>query len=223
MERALAFYRDVLGLRVRADQEEELPEMGGEPARKRRAVYLCFDEGPHASFVVLDQQLTVEPFGEPARLFQTGVHHFAFWVDDLDARVERARSAGLRNRLRSRRRGYENLRRASGWQCPVGLPRRFGWKPRPARPTALGGDGIRDSLRRVLARDTQLSGRPIHFRLWGTLFRCAPTVARRVHGRCRVGRAIASPARLWRGSRVTRVDSRVTLQCSGLKRRRACS
>jgi catechol 2,3-dioxygenase-like lactoylglutathione lyase family enzyme len=93
MERSLVFYRDVVGLRVRADQTEALPAMGDEGPRERRAVYLCFSEGPHESFVVLDQQLTLEPFGEPARLFQTGVHHFAFWVDDLDGIVERARAS----------------------------------------------------------------------------------------------------------------------------------
>lgn len=95
MERALGFYRDVVGLRVRADQVEELPQMGGEEPHKRRAVYLCYGEGPHESFVVLDQMLSVDPYGEPARLFQTGVHHFAFWVDDLDELVERIRGAGI--------------------------------------------------------------------------------------------------------------------------------
>ena len=95
MERSLAFYRDVVGLRVRADQTKELPSEGGEQPRSRRAVYLCFSEGPNESFIVLDRQLTVEPYGEAARLFQVGVHHFAFWVDDLDAVVERARAAGF--------------------------------------------------------------------------------------------------------------------------------
>ena len=44
---------------------------------------------------MLDRQLTVEPYGQAARLFQVGVHHFAFWVDDLDAVVGRARAAGF--------------------------------------------------------------------------------------------------------------------------------
>jgi catechol 2,3-dioxygenase-like lactoylglutathione lyase family enzyme len=44
---------------------------------------------------VLDQPLTVEPEGEPARLFQTGVHHFSFWVDEIDAIVARVRAAGF--------------------------------------------------------------------------------------------------------------------------------
>jgi catechol 2,3-dioxygenase-like lactoylglutathione lyase family enzyme len=93
MERALVFYRDVIGLRVRADQAEEMPAMGGGPPLKRRGVYLCWSEGPHESFLVLDEQQ--EQFGEPARLFQRGIHHFSFWVDDADAIAARAGEAGF--------------------------------------------------------------------------------------------------------------------------------
>jgi catechol 2,3-dioxygenase-like lactoylglutathione lyase family enzyme len=95
MERSLRFYRDGLGLRVKFDAVEELPSIGGAPPRKRRAAYLGFGEGPHASFVVLDQPLSEPPSGEPAKLFQVGVHHYAFWVDDLHARVAQARAAGF--------------------------------------------------------------------------------------------------------------------------------
>ena len=93
MERALTFYRDVIGMRVRADQPEDIPSMGGEPPKKRRGVYLCWSEGPDESFVVLDEQ--EQPFGEPAKLFQRGTHHFGFWVDDLEAIVARAREGGF--------------------------------------------------------------------------------------------------------------------------------
>ena len=95
MERSLRFYRDALGLRVKLDTIEALPGFGGAEARKRRAAYLGWSEGAHESFVVLDQPLDVEPSGEPARLFQTGVHHFSFWVDDVDAIVARVRAAGF--------------------------------------------------------------------------------------------------------------------------------
>jgi catechol 2,3-dioxygenase-like lactoylglutathione lyase family enzyme len=95
MERSLRFYRDALGLRVKLDTVEALPGFGGAEARKRRAAYLGWSEGAHESFVVLDQPLTVEPSGEPARLFQTGVHHFSFWVEDVDAIVARVRAAGF--------------------------------------------------------------------------------------------------------------------------------
>jgi catechol 2,3-dioxygenase-like lactoylglutathione lyase family enzyme len=95
MEVALAFYRDVLGLRVTADKIEEFAQRPGLPPAQRRAVYLRWIDGPHASFVVLDQQITNDIAGEPAELFQMGVHHFAFWVDDLDAMLARVRDAGI--------------------------------------------------------------------------------------------------------------------------------
>jgi catechol 2,3-dioxygenase-like lactoylglutathione lyase family enzyme len=95
MEAALGFYRDVLGLRVTADKIEEFAQGPGQSPAKRRAVYLRWVDGPHASFVVLDQQITHEVAGEPAQLFQMGCHHFAFWVDDLDAMMQRVRAAGV--------------------------------------------------------------------------------------------------------------------------------
>jgi catechol 2,3-dioxygenase-like lactoylglutathione lyase family enzyme len=94
MDRALRFYRDALGLRVKLDTTEDLPAFDGAAARKRRAAYLGWSEGPHESFVVLDEPLDTSPYGEPARLFQTGIHHFSFWVDDIAAIVARARAAG---------------------------------------------------------------------------------------------------------------------------------
>ena len=84
MEAALGFYRDIVGLRVTADKIEEFPQGPGLPPAQRRAVYLRWVDGPHASFIVLDQQITNEIKGEPAQLFQMGCHHFAFWVDDID-------------------------------------------------------------------------------------------------------------------------------------------
>ncbi|MEA3216255.1 MAG: hypothetical protein QOJ19_2411 [Acidimicrobiia bacterium] len=94
MDRSLHFYRDLLGLRVDADQPEDVARRSG-PPDQRRAVYLRFDEGPHASFLVLDQQLTRPHANDPLRLFDVGVHHFAFWVDDLEDIVERMRSDGV--------------------------------------------------------------------------------------------------------------------------------
>jgi catechol 2,3-dioxygenase-like lactoylglutathione lyase family enzyme len=95
MDVALGFYRDVLGLRVTADKIEEFAQGAGQPPAKRRAVYLRWVDGPHASFIVLDQQITNDIKGEPAQLFQMGVHHFAFWVDDLDAMLARVREADV--------------------------------------------------------------------------------------------------------------------------------
>jgi catechol 2,3-dioxygenase-like lactoylglutathione lyase family enzyme len=95
MDRSLRFYCDAIGLRVKLDTVEEIPAFEGSQARKRRAAYLGWSEGPHESFVVLDQPLDTAPAGAPARLFQTGIHHFSFWVDDIHAIAARLRVAGF--------------------------------------------------------------------------------------------------------------------------------
>jgi catechol 2,3-dioxygenase-like lactoylglutathione lyase family enzyme len=96
MEVALPFWRDVVGLRVSLDTIEEMPQGDGKPIAKRRAVYMRWDDDPRSSFVVLDQQLDRETEGDPAQIFQMGLHHYGFWVDDLDAVLGRVQDAGLK-------------------------------------------------------------------------------------------------------------------------------
>ena len=95
MDVALPFYTDVLGMYVSADKVEEFPQGPGQPPAQRRAVYLRWVDGPHASFVVLDQQLTWDTKGDTTPLFSMGCHHFAFWVDDIGEVMERVRAAGV--------------------------------------------------------------------------------------------------------------------------------
>ncbi len=88
MERSLPFYRDILGLDVMLDAEEKVGQ------GKRRAVYMRWGDG--AGFLVLSQTLGRESSGKPLRLHQVGLHHFAFWVDDLRSRVEKLIGAGVK-------------------------------------------------------------------------------------------------------------------------------
>ncbi|MFN0092293.1 MAG: VOC family protein [Acidimicrobiales bacterium] len=90
MDRALTFYRDIIGLNVTLDTVEEV--LGG----KRRAVYLRVHPGPHEFFIVLDQQLENLPTNKPPRLMALGAHHFSFWVDNLQDIFDRAVNAGFR-------------------------------------------------------------------------------------------------------------------------------
>lgn len=95
MDRALAFYRDIIGLRVTLDTEEgAFGDAAG--SFRRRAVYLRHQDGPDEFFIVLDQLLDPEPFGKPPRILQLGTHHFSFWVDDLIDVFERAVAEGFR-------------------------------------------------------------------------------------------------------------------------------
>jgi catechol 2,3-dioxygenase-like lactoylglutathione lyase family enzyme len=89
MDNAVAFYRDVLGLRVTADRIEEFPQGDGQAPACRRAVYLRWIDGPESTYVVLDQHLSQETQGVPTPLFDAGLHHFAFWVDNFDDLLRR--------------------------------------------------------------------------------------------------------------------------------------
>jgi catechol 2,3-dioxygenase-like lactoylglutathione lyase family enzyme len=88
MARSLPFYRDLLGLEVMLDTEEKV----GNGAR--HAVYMRWAKD--GGFLVLSQTLGRDPSGKPLRLHQVGLHHFAFWVDDLEKRVEKLKSAGVK-------------------------------------------------------------------------------------------------------------------------------
>lgn len=106
MDRSLPFWTDVVGLHVTLDTVEEF-KVGGEVVR-RRGVYLREREGPDDAFVVLDQQLSQSPEGSPKPLFEVGLHHFGFWVDDLDAIHDRAQAAGVTVMVRPGRRGADS-------------------------------------------------------------------------------------------------------------------
>src|SRR5260370_4629850 len=96
MDRALHFYRDLLGLRVTLDTMERIGGMTtlfANPQKgQRRAVYMRFEDGPHASFIVLSQN-PGEAIGHPLKVDQVGLHHFSFWVDDLRERLEKLKAA----------------------------------------------------------------------------------------------------------------------------------
>jgi catechol 2,3-dioxygenase-like lactoylglutathione lyase family enzyme len=96
MDRALVFYRDIVGLRVTLDTVEGGTGDGLLGANRRRAVYLRAADGPDAFFIVLDQQLDREPFGSPPKILQLGTHHFSFWVDDLQPMFDRMVAEGFR-------------------------------------------------------------------------------------------------------------------------------
>jgi catechol 2,3-dioxygenase-like lactoylglutathione lyase family enzyme len=98
IDRVLPFYRDLLGLRVVVDHVETYNDFWNDPPtdRSRRAVYMRWEDGIDTQYVVLDQQLITPAYGEPAKLFQIGLHHVALWVDDLDPLLDGATAVGGR-------------------------------------------------------------------------------------------------------------------------------
>jgi catechol 2,3-dioxygenase-like lactoylglutathione lyase family enzyme len=93
IDTSLPFWTDVVGLHVSLDAVEEFTMEG--TLTRRRGVYLREQEGDDEPFIVLDQGLTTPYEGDAKPLFQLGMHHFGFWVDDIDAIVARARAAGV--------------------------------------------------------------------------------------------------------------------------------
>lgn len=71
MDKSLAFYRDVLGLRVVADEVERLGGMRGVTDHQRRAARLIWDNGSWATYVVLSQSPGTAS-GTPSKLDQIG-------------------------------------------------------------------------------------------------------------------------------------------------------
>lgn len=92
MDSTLPFWTGVVGLHVTLDTIEEFAISGR--AMRRRAVYLRQREGANEPFLVLDQPCDGVAPGEVKAMFELGVHHFGFWVDDIDEIAERARASG---------------------------------------------------------------------------------------------------------------------------------
>jgi catechol 2,3-dioxygenase-like lactoylglutathione lyase family enzyme len=95
MDRSLAFYRDLIGLDVRNDCIEEFGASEGHPAVRRRGAYLQWSDDPHAPFIVLDQQISPGVDGEAKELYERGIHHFGFWVDNVEDVATRARAVDV--------------------------------------------------------------------------------------------------------------------------------
>src|SRR5258706_15611494 len=99
IDRCLPFYRDVLGLKVSWDERDQ--DISGDQTKRRRAVFLRWNLGPHQGFVVLqsfpsrDGTSEPEPAGHQTKLSAMGLNHFGFWVDEFETIVARAVRAGV--------------------------------------------------------------------------------------------------------------------------------
>lgn len=100
MERSLVFYRDVLGLRVDADFQQQLTEDEGRELHRgraidRRCVWLRWGDGDHQSAINLDELRSPEPADRRADIYDLGVHHVSLWVDEIEEIIARSRAKGF--------------------------------------------------------------------------------------------------------------------------------
>jgi catechol 2,3-dioxygenase len=92
MEKSLAFYRDMLGMKVLCDGPTD-PTEGGrvhnyQQARKsRRRVSLSFGAGKKPT-LTLTSHAGEDIIGVPLKLDQMGITHFSFTVPDTEALLE---------------------------------------------------------------------------------------------------------------------------------------
>jgi catechol 2,3-dioxygenase-like lactoylglutathione lyase family enzyme len=96
LERSVDFYHRVLGLPIVHRMEyNEIPHILRHPQRPfRRAVYFKTGSAPDASVIVMGT-IDVEDSHRALLLDELGVHHFAFWVDDIHGLHERLVAEGV--------------------------------------------------------------------------------------------------------------------------------
>lgn len=99
MDKSLAFYRDLLGFEVVRDEIQEtkgsvLPALYKDSHEQRRVTSLYWKRGRDEAFLVLSEHSDKPVTGEPIKLDQIGIHHFAFWVEDLPGVYEELKSKG---------------------------------------------------------------------------------------------------------------------------------
>lgn len=99
MERSLAFYRDLLGMRVVSDREHRVSPsaMHADPttATHRRMVQLTWGDGDLDDPFLVLSSFPVSS-GGALKLDQIGIHHIALWVTDLQQQAAALAEAGVR-------------------------------------------------------------------------------------------------------------------------------
>ncbi len=101
VERALAFYRDILGMTVTLDQVQDtttggLPSVYQHSRKTRRTVHLRYSDAGSIPFLVLTSHPDEDADGKPIKLDQVGISHLSFAVRDVKALAEELVSKGVR-------------------------------------------------------------------------------------------------------------------------------
>ena len=100
LDKSLAFYRDILGMRVTLDQVQDtttggLPHVYKHPRKTRRTVHVRYGEGNTTPSLVLTSHPGDQADGEPIKLDQIGISHLSFTVKDVKALAEELTAKGV--------------------------------------------------------------------------------------------------------------------------------
>ena len=101
MEKSLAFYRDILKMRVTLDQVQDttkggLPHVYGHARKTRRTVHVQSGEDNTIPSLVLTTHPGEEADGGPIKLDQIGISHVSFSVKNLKGLAEELQSSGVK-------------------------------------------------------------------------------------------------------------------------------
>jgi catechol 2,3-dioxygenase-like lactoylglutathione lyase family enzyme len=99
LDRALEFYRDLLGFRVAKDALQEtssggLPHLYRDRHAQRRVVHLLSGAGAGSPVLVMTEHPGDTVSGEPIMLDQVGISHLSFTVANVDALTKRLLAHG---------------------------------------------------------------------------------------------------------------------------------
>ena len=100
LDRSLAFYRDILGMRVDFDEVQDtttggLPSVYKNARKTRRTVHVRYGPGQTAPSLVLTSHPGEDSDGIPIKLDQVGISHLSFTVSDVKALAEELVSKGV--------------------------------------------------------------------------------------------------------------------------------
>ena len=100
LDRSLAFYRDILGMRVDFDEVQDtttggLPSVYKNARKTRRTVHVRYGPGQTAPSLVLTSHPGEDSDGTPIKLDQVGISHLSFTVSDVKALAEVLVSKGV--------------------------------------------------------------------------------------------------------------------------------
>ena len=100
LDKSLAFYRDILGMRVTLDQVQDTTTGGlsftyKHPRKTRRTVHVRYGEGNTIPSLVLTSHPGDTADGDPIKLDQVGISHLSFSVRDVKALAEELVAKGV--------------------------------------------------------------------------------------------------------------------------------
>ena len=101
MEKSLAFYRDLVGMKVVKEENQRVDGAGWEHVYRgkrlgRRICYLKYNDEPASPVLVVTEHVGEAVLGEPILLDEIGISHLSFSVPDLDALTKELLAAGVK-------------------------------------------------------------------------------------------------------------------------------